>query len=65
MELLGFKKLVSGDSFHQVLPHLFQLENQPQQTAELKATFGNFLMPVLEGPWEAIMNPDALFPWEL
>lgn len=49
VELLGFKKLVSRRQFPSSSPHLFQLENHPQQSAELKATFGDFLMPVPRG----------------
>ena len=49
VELLGFKKLVSWRQFPSSSPHLFQLENHPQQSAELKATFGDFLMPVPRG----------------
>lgn len=48
VELLSFKKFVSLRQCPSSSPHLFQLENHPQQTAELKATFGDFLMPV---PW--------------
>ena len=47
VELLSFKKFVSLRQCPSSSPYLFQLENQ--QTAELKATFGDFLMPVPRG----------------